>query len=311
MPPFPKVMGMGPLGCLAVCALLISGCDDHEKVCRKCSAAFVKEKRVSHITHYDGKAIDEEYFFYYDDMLVDSIVKISYSGAGARVAAGEIVTSLKVHYPEGECIPSYYVARTYDPSSPVSVEKAFMSVSGDVINNKHLAYYPDEEFPVVDDTDEIDYLYDASDRVTTRKGTDYGVMVFPNPYGNENFYTYTGNNISHIVAQKEQAGYTLDIVFDANRNPFSIQNGVMYYLSLIAYTDEEYFETICQDRNNPTQIVYHGTDTSNSFVTITFTFTYSYDGDNYPTEVSIFEAKEDEVYGNTETDHGSYVFEYY
>lgn len=307
-----KVIAAGLSLTTLVLTVLISGCDDKEKICRNCAADFEREKKVKHITHYGAeKTIEAEYFFYYDNLLLDSIVRVSYSGLGARSKADEIVSSLKVHYPKGECIPSYYEARTYIPSNPVSLEKAFFSVSGSLIQNKHLAYYPDEDFPVIDDTDEIDYLYNGIDQVTNRNGTDYGVMVWPNPYGNENSYTWTGNNISHVSTYKEQAGYTLDVTFDNRRNPFSIQDGVMYYLSQIAYTDEEYFENICQDRNNPTKIVYKGTDTSNSFVTITFTFSNSYTPDNYLAKVNIYEQKEDEVYGDSERDLGTFIFEYW
>jgi len=300
------------LSCLAVCCFLFSGCDDHE-VCVKCNAAFAKERKVKQIVYYDNTTtLKEKYRFYYQDNLVDSIVKVSYGGASLKTAGSDsVVTRLKVYYAAKECIPSSYTAKTYIPASPVSVEKAFFSVSGSNINNKHLAFYPDEDFLVVDKTADIDYTYDGSGRVSTRKGTDYGILVWPNIYGNENFYTYTGNNLTHVVAQKEQAGYNLDLTFDGRNNPFGIQAGVLYYLNLTSYPDEEYFETLPRDRNNPTKIVYKGTDTSNSFVTITFTFAYSYDVLSYPTKVNIHESKDDDVHGDSETDHGTYLFSYY
>jgi hypothetical protein len=186
-----------------------------------------------------------------------------------------------------------------------------MSVSGPAINNKHLAFYPDEDFPVVDHTAEIDYFYNGSGQVIARNGTDHSILIYPNIYSNENSYTYTGANITKVVAEKEQAGYNLIKAFDTRSNPFNIQLGVMYYLSLIAYNDEEYFETIARDKNNVTKIVYKGTDTSNSHVTITFTFTYSYLPDGYPSKVNIYEVKEDDIYGGSETNHGTYTFEYY
>lgn len=300
----------GVVFCLVACAVFISSCNNGGEECRKCTADFADEKRVQEIVHYDNtSALDARYRFYYQNSLIDSIVKVSYPGTGARTAADDsVVSALKVYYPSNSCVPSYYVLKTY--ADPVSVEKAFMSVGGNLIMNKHLAFYPDENFLVVDHTAEIDYLYNGSSQIGNRSGTDYGLLIYPNPYGNENFYTYTGNNITHVVAQKEQSGYNLDNVFDTRNNPFNIQGGVLYYLNLIAYTDEEFFETICQDENNPTTIVYQGTDTSNSFVTRTFTFTYSYDVDNYPTQVGIYEVEENDVYGNSETDHGTYLFQY-
>jgi hypothetical protein len=301
------------LSCLALSCVLFTGCDDHPDVCVKCSATYAKERKVKQITYYDSEgSLKEKYRFYYTNFLVDSITKVSYGGASAKIAATDsVITRLKVLYASGECIPSAYTAKTYIPANPVSVEKAFFSISGDEITNKHLAFYPDEDFLAVDKTADIDYSYDGSGRVSIRNGTDYGILVWPNLYGNENYYTFTGNNITHIVAQKEQAGYNLDNIFDARNSPFNIQGGVLYYLNLISYPDQEYFETLALDRNNATKMVYKGTDTSNSHVTITFTLTYSYDGLNYPAKVKIHEAKDDDIYGDSETNHGTYLFAYY
>lgn len=301
------------LSCLALSCVLFTGCDDHPDVCVKCSATYAKERKVKQIVFYDGEgSLQAKYRFYYTNFLVDSITKVSYGSASAKVAATDsVITRLKIQYASGECIPSAYTAKTYIPANPVSVEKAFFSISGDEITNKHLAFYPDEDFLAVDKTADIDYSYDGSGRVSIRNGTDYGILVWPNLYGNENYYTYTGNNITHIVAQKEQAGYTLDNTFDPRNSPFNIQGGVLYYLNLISYPDDEYFETLALDRNNPTKMVYKGTDTSNSHVTITFTLTYSYDGLSYPVKVNIHEAKHDEIYGDSQTNHGTYLFSYY
>ena len=73
---------------------------------------------------------------------------------------------------------------------------------------------------------------------------------------------------SSALTWKEQAGYN---VFDTRINPFNVQGGILYYLSLTSYPDEELYETICRDQNSPTFMVYKGTDTANSFVTITST----------------------------------------
>jgi hypothetical protein len=301
------------LSCLALSCFIFSGCDDNPDVCVKCSAEYAKERKVKQIVYYDKTSVlQEKYTFFYEDNLIDSIVRVSYADASAKVSATDsIVTRLKVHYASGECTPSSYTAKTYTSGSPVSVEKAFLAISGDEVTNKHLAFYPDEDFLVVDETADIDYSYDGSGKVISRNGTDYGILVWPNLYGNENSYTYTGNNITHVNAQKEQAGYTLANVFDAKPNPFNLQGGVLYYLNLISYPDQEYFETLAADRNNATKMVYKGTDTSNSFVTMTFTLTYSYDGLNYPAKVNIYEVKDDDVYGDSETDHGTYLFSYY
>jgi hypothetical protein len=300
---------------LAIClvAILTITCNEPEKACKKCQRVFTEEKRVKTINHYDASsALKDAYQFYYKDFLIDSIVNTSRVSSYAKTASDyDVVSTLKVFYPTWQCIPSYYVQHTIVPDIPVSVEKAFMSVSGPYIHNKHLAYYPDENFLVADHTAEIDYMYNGSGQVTQRNGTDYSILIYPNLYSNENTYTYTGSNITKVVAQKEQSGYYLTKTFDAKKNPFNIQGGVMFYLSLIAYNDDEYFETIAKDKNNVTKMVYKGTDTSNSFVTITYTFNYSYLASGYPSKVNIYEVKEDEVYGNSETDHGTFVFEYY
>ena len=299
--------------CFVLITLFITGCEERDKACKKCNADYRKEKKVRIIKHYDETStLRETYYFYYYDQLLDSIEKFTHMEPSAKLKVeADVREVVRVYYPSKKCIPSYYEARTYVPANPVELEKGIMSISGDVITNRHLAFYPDDMLLVPDHTAEIDYHYNGSDQVTIRSGTDYGLLVYPHPYGNENYYTYTGDNITEVSAWKEQAGYDLDKTFDNKNNPFSIQSGVMYYLTLIAYTDEEYFETICRDENNVTEMVYKGTDTSNSFVTITFSFTYSYDADDYPTKVAIYEVKEDEVYGDSETDHGTYRFEYY
>lgn len=301
------------MGCVVACTMFNTGCHDDDHACPECEAAFEDEKKVNTIKHFDeDNVLQASYYFYYTNNLVDSIMKASYPGASARVAATDSITEvLHVFYASGECIPSYYELRKYETGMPVSMEKGIMSRSGDVITNKHLAYYDDIMFLAVNETAEIDYNYNVSNRVTGRSGTDYGILVYPNLYGNENYYTYSGNNISEVSAWKEQAGYDLDKTFDANPNPFNIQGGILYYLNLIAYTDEEHFETISQDENNVTQIVFGGTDTSNSQVTITYTFTYSYDMDSYPTQVGIYELYEDYIYGDHTEDHGTYYFTYY
>jgi hypothetical protein len=297
---------------LVVCsAVFFTSCHEPEKVCKKCNAAFAKEKRVRQINYYDATLnLREVYDFYYKDFLVDSIVKTSHNESVSKTAE-DIISTLRVFYPTGQCTPSYYVQRTVEPGSFTRLEKAFMSTAGPYIVNKHLAFYPDESLPVADHSAEIDYVYNPTGKVIARNGTDYSILLYPNVYSNENSYTYTGENISKVDAEKEQGGYNLTKIFDANNNPFNIQGGVMYFLSLIAYNDEEYFETIARDDNNVTEMVYKGTDTSNSHVTITFTFTYSYLASGYPSKVSIHEVVEDEIYGDTDVDHGTYKFDYY
>jgi hypothetical protein len=294
--------------CLALCSIIFSGCEDHMP-CQRCDAAFARQRKVKQIVHTDPSLVVKERFrFYYQSNLIDSIVKVSYSGAVAR--GDSTVTRLKVYY-GGDCLPSSYVAKTYATGAPVSVEKAFFTYGASGIINKHLAFYPDENFLVVDKTADIDYTNNPSGQVLTRKGNDYGVLVYPNPYGNENSYTYTGSNITKVVTWKEQAGYNLTNVFDTRNNPFNIQGGILYYLSLTSYPDEEFYETICRDQNNPTSMVFKGTDTANSFVTITSTFTYTYDVLSYPTKVGIVQATVDEVHGNSNLNLGTYQFSYY
>lgn len=297
---------------LVVCALVfLASCHEFEKVCKKCNAAFAKEKHIRQIYYYDAsKNLREVYDFFYKDFLIDSIAKTSHNESISKTAQ-DIVSTLKVFYPASQCIPSYYVQRIVESGSPVRLEKAFMSISGPHVVNKHLAFYPDESIAVADHTAEIDYVYNPMGKVISRNGTDYSILIYPNTYSNENSYTYMGDNISRVDAEKEQGGYNLTKIFDANKNPFNIQGSAMYFLSLIAYNDEEYFETIARDKNNVTQIVYKGTDTSNSHVTITFTFTYTYLPDGYPSKVKIVEAVEDEIYGNSEVNHGTYQFDYY
>jgi hypothetical protein len=297
---------------LGICSMVfLLSCNESEKLCTKCNVSFANEKRVREIYYYDASLnLREVYDFYYKDFLVDSVVKTSHNESVSK-SAQDIVSTLKVFYPSSQCIPSYYVQRIVQSGNSTSLEKAFMSVSGSYIANKHLAFYPDERSTITDHTAEIDYVYNLSGQVIARNGTDYSIVIYPNTYSNENSYTYTGDNISRVDAEKEQAGYNLTKVFDANKNPFNIQGGVFYYLSLIAYNDVEYFETIARDRNNVTEMIYKGTDTSNSNVAITFTFTYTYLPSGYPSKVHIHEIMEDDIHGNTEVDHGTYKFEYY
>jgi len=297
-----------PMICLVLCSIIFSGCEDNMP-CKRCDVAFLRQRKVKQIVHTDESLVVKERFrFFYQSNLIDSIVKVSYSGAAAR--GDSTVTRLKVYY-GGNCLPSSYVAKTYATGAPVSVEKAFFTYGASGIINKHIAFYPDENFLVVDKTADIDYTNNASGQVLTRNGTDYGILVYPEPYGNTNSYTYTGSNITKVVTWKEQAGYNLTNVFDARNNPFNIQGGILYYLSLTSYPDEEFYETICRDQNNPTSMVYKGTDTANSFVTVTSTFTYTYDILNYPTKVGIVQATVDEVHGNSQLNLGTYQFSYY
>ena len=294
--------------CLALCSIIFSGCEDNTP-CKRCDAAFARQRKVKQIVHTDASLVVKERFrFFYQSNLIDSIVKVSYPDGAAR--GDSTVTRLKVYY-RGDCVPSSYVAKTYATGAPVSVEKAFFTYGASGIINKHMAFYPDENFLVVDKTADIDYTNNASGQVLTRKGNDYGILVYPNPYGNENSYTYTGSNITKVVTWKEQAGYNLTNVFDTRNNPFNIQDGILYYLSLTSYPDEEFYETICRDQNNPTSMVYKGTDTANSFVTITSTFTYTYDPLSYPSKVGIVQATVDEVHGNSQLNLGTYQFSYY
>jgi hypothetical protein len=295
--------------CLALCSIIFSACEDNTP-CKRCDASFARQRKVKQIVHTDASlAVKERFRFYYQSNLIDSIVKVSYPSAVAR-GGDSTVTSLKVYY-GGNCLPSSYEAKTYATGAPVSVEKAFFTYTASGIINKHLAFYPDENFLVVDETADIDYTNNASGQVLTRNGTDYGILIYPEPYGNKNSYTYTGSNITKVVTWKEQAGYNLTNVFDKRNNPFNIQGGILYYLSLTSYPDEEFYETICRDQNNPTSMVFKGTDTSNSFVTITSTFTYTYDVLSYPTKVGIVQATVDEVHGNSQLNLGSYQFSYY
>jgi len=292
---------------LAISLIFLSACD---KPCVNCKDSYTKQRTIRQITHYDaGKVLKEKFTFFYRESLIDSIVKVNYTGAGP--GDDSIIIHLKTFYQGSTCIPSSYEAKAYVTGSPASVEKAFLTADGSSIINKHIAFYPDENFLVVNKTADIDYAHNGIGNVVTRNGTDYHILIYPNRYSNENTYTYTGDNITKVVAQKEQAGYNLTNTFDTNPNPFNMQGGVLYYLLLASYPDEEYFETICLNRNNPVTMVYTGTDTSNTSVKTTFTFTYVYDSGNYPAKVALYEATEDAVHGNTETDHGTYQFTYY
>lgn len=294
---------------LVACCISFSSCDDPE-VCEHCNEGFSTQKKVKQITHQnvpEGGLIEKFKYFYQDD-LIDSIYHVKYTPGPDSVR-----TKLTVTYPDGVCLPSGYVSKTYRTGLQVKVERAMMTLAGDVITNKHIAFYDDEDYLGVSENADIDYLYNGSGLVTGRNGTDFGIQaMFPSPYGNLSSYTYSGVNISGVSTQLEQAGYTLTVTFDANNNPFSIQGGALYYLFLTSYPDMEHFETLCRDGNNPTQIVYQGTDTSNQHVTITYTFTYTYDSDNYPLTVVIVKSAFEDIGGTTTvTNLGRYNFSYY
>jgi len=234
-----------------------------------------------------------EYTFYQLGLL-DSIQKMSYGGDD-KTPSDDISTRLKLYYPTAGCLPSAYNAKTHQPSMPVKLEKANMTISGDRILNKHLAYYPDADFLVVNKTADIDYIYNPGDKVINRSGTDFGLLIFPEIYGNKSVYTYAGNNITKISTSKEQSGYDLNNLFDTYNNPFNQQGGVLYYLSLRSYPDMEHFETLSLNRNNTTQVKFEGTDISNQRLTITYQFTYTYNAANYPEKVNIVQTSVDDI----------------
>lgn len=292
---------------LVTCSMLVSSCEDPE-VCINCNVAFSAQKKVRQINHVVEGTTVEKYKYFYDDQLIDSIYYVKRNSP-----TDSTYSKLKVTYPHRVCLPSGYLIKKYTPGNPVSLEKGMMTLADNIISNKHIASYDDADYLAISKNAEIDYVYDGSGKVIARNGTDYGLMtMFPSPYGNLNSYTYTGSNISSLSATKEQSGYTLNFTYDTRNNPFNIQSGALYYLNLISYPDLEYFETLCLDQNNPTQIVYQGTDTSNSHVTITYTITYTYTPDNYPLTVAISESYFNGISNTTTvTNLGRFDFTYY
>lgn len=287
----------------------LSSCDQPE-VCRKCSAAFAGEKKIKTIERYDdNQELQERYQYFYRDNLIDSITHEMGYIATTRQQQEEGFWWLKVHYPVGECIPSYYVQESADPG-PKSIERAYFGINGAAIVNKHLAYY-EPDHVAVSSTAEVVYRYNNTGQVVTRHGTDYGFFPYEDIYANQNYYTYTGRNITRVQASQEQVGYDLNMTYDNRKNPFHLQGGVLFFLNQIAYNDMEHLETIALDANNVTQVVYQGTDIASGTLKITYTFTYTYRSDGYPAKVLLHELWQDDLQGTRERNIGTFVFTYY
>jgi len=301
----------GVIGCLSLCSMLITGCNNHD-VCIKCNAAFVNEKHIKQIKHIDSESsLKEKSTFFYKESLIDSIIKVEY-----KFPLGDSITTyLKIYYPIGGCILSSYIEKAYQFNNLVTINRVNMSVDGEHILNKHIAFYTfeDELLRGID----VDYTYNGT-QVAARRGTDYGLPL-GYKYGNEKFFTYTGNNITKVVTKLEQGNYDLYNTFDGNNNPLNIQGGILYYLPLTAYDlpllaayrGDQYFATLPLSRNNPITVMQQGKDASNSSGSATFTFTYVYNSAHYPTKVSLKEESRDEMYGNHTYNLGTYEFSYY
>lgn len=194
--------------------------------CEDCAAFYGNEMKPKYIEIKDTGVIQDQYYLYYTKTgLLDSISHIRQEAKGTR-------ETIKLQYPDQQCIPSGYIQSTiYSNGELEPIICAFLT-DGKFIVRKNIFKWVGQQ----DDSDSsasFEYIYNSAGYMNNRKwyyngrfGQSYvGSLMIFNGSSNLNYIAAWGNYTYELSLQ----GY------DNKSNPFHFQKNILYYLSILPY----------------------------------------------------------------------------
>jgi len=296
-----------PLFVPLILTFLVISCKRNCEFCADCQNSFASEAKIKRISVHHEKNLATLIEFSYDRNLIDSIHQTVYS------EVPPVRTNYKLFY--DHCVLTGFQSHETSPDPlrvNYTVDGGFV-VDSDKVTKEIQVRYNDLPFGNNVLNAKLEYTVSADGTIPRRLKRCLNCAQL----GRTNLAHYdAARNVDSYITTTDMPVFTeVNGPWDDKMNPFSRQNGLLYYFDLLPFTyatppsgEGDRFDFIPLSRNNPKLI-------SNLFNGNTYTFKldYTYDGMNRPVVIKISER--DEIGGphpgNPFTPVGQLDLEYY